>query len=379
MEQAALPVRLHADELLSAIRSNPVTVVIAETGSGKTTQLGQILLDAGLAGEAGCVAVTQPRRVAAVSVARRVASERSVQLGKGVGYCVRFDDCSVPSTRLRFLTDGCLLRECLADPNLRRYDVIILDEAHERSLATDVLFALTKALVASRDPPLKLVVTSATLDGDKFSSYFSNCPVVRVAGRCFPVDVAHSLDERKPSELVTAAIDTVWQVHTTQPPGDVLLFLTGAEEVDSAAKRLAHRSAESQPDECGPLDILTLYGALPLEMQARVFGARPPPGARRVVVATNIAETSLTVPGIVYVIDPGMVKQKEYDPSSGIERLRVVPISRVAAEQRAGRAGRTAAGKCFRLYTRIQARGGDKSFIYIYIYIFSFFWVASFV
>ncbi len=325
-------------------------VVIGDTGSGKTTQISQILLDAGLLGADSCVAVTQPRRVAAVSVARRVAAERGVTLGQEVGYTVRFDDCSGAATRIKFLTDGCLLREMLTDAHLWRYNVVVLDEAHERSLATDILFALLKSLARTRSPPLKLVVTSATLDGEKFSAYFMDCPVLRVPGRTFPVQLAHTLEATPAGGVLQTALDTVWDVHVHEPPGDVLLFLTGADECERAVRELNARVAAAPPEECGDVQCLPLYAALPPEMQSRVF-APPPAGCRRVVVATNLAETSLTVPGVVYVVDPGLVKQKEYDPRTGMETLVVRPISRVAAAQRAGRAGRTCPGRCYRLFT----------------------------
>ena len=330
-------------------RRRATQVVIGETGSGKTTQIPQLLLDAGLAGDSA-IAVTQPRRVAAVSVARRVAFERDAVLGREVGYTVRFEDCSCAETRLKFLTDGCLLREMLTDPTLRRYAVVVLDEAHERSLSTDILFAMLKKLARDRSPPLKLVVTSATLDGEKFSLYFNDCPVLRVPGRAYPVTLAHAADAPTSGELLQAALDTVWDIHVKQPPGDVLLFMTGADEIERAARELNARVAAAPPEDCSDMQVLPLYAALAPDIQARVF-APPPAGCRRVVIATHIAETSLTVPGVVYVVDPGLVKQKEYDPATGMEALLVRPISRVAAAQRAGRAGRTCPGRCYRLYT----------------------------
>ena len=349
-EPADLPVRLHGEEILEAVRNNSVVVILAETGSGKTTQVAQLLLDGGLLGENGRVAVTQPRRVAAVTVARRVAWERGCALGDSVGYTVRFEDVSSSSTRLLYLTDGCLLREMLSDPQLLRYDIVVLDEAHERSLATDILFALLKRLSGERVPKLRLVVTSATLDSDKFAAYFGNCPVLRVPGRVFPVTVAHALEPPPPGALLSAALDTVWEVHCAQPAGDVLLFCTGADECERAVRELLARTAAAPPELCGDLQVLPLYAALSPEQQARIFKAAPA-GVRRVVAATNIAETSLTVPGVVYVVDPGTVKQKEFDPRSGLEQLLVRPISRVAAQQRTGRAGRTCPGRCYRRYT----------------------------
>ncbi|KAL6757999.1 DEAH-box nuclear pre-mRNA splicing factor [Haematococcus lacustris] len=345
----ALPIRRFADQIVRAVKDNTVVVVIGETGSGKTTQISQILLDAGFA-DHGQIAVTQPRRVAAVTVAKRVAEERGVQLGQEVGYAVRFEDCTCPGTRIKYLTDGTLLRECLDDPQLSQYSVIVLDEAHERNLNTDILFGLLKQLAPKRAAPLKLVITSATLDGEKFSAFFGSCPVFNVPGRCFPVDIIHSLEDHQQSYLA-ATVDTVMQIHMTQPQGDILAFLTGQAEIDKAVKQLHEAVAGLAEGEAGPLLVLPLYASLPPDMQVRVF--RPAPeGVRRCIVATNVAETSITVDGVVYVVDSGVVKQKHYQPATGMDSLDVVPISRVGATQRAGRAGRTRAGKCFRLYTK---------------------------
>ncbi|GBF98616.1 pre-mRNA-splicing factor ATP-dependent RNA helicase-like [Raphidocelis subcapitata] len=344
-----LPIRQYGDEIARAVAANDVVVVIGETGSGKTTQLSQILLEAGFASE-GIIGVTQPRRVAAVTVARRVAEERGAQVGGEVGYAVRFEDRSCPSTRIKYLTDGTLMRECLEDPMLSKYQVVILDEAHERSLNTDILFGLLKNLAGVREKPLKLVVTSATLDGDKFSSYFNDCPVFNVPGRCFPVDIVHSREDHA-HDYVSAAVDTVLQIHTGQPAGDILVFLTGQAEIEKAVASINAAVCSLPAGSASDLLVLPLYASLPPELQLRVFRGGPE-GARRCIVATNVAETSITVEGVVYVVDSGVVKQKHYHPASGMESLDVVPISRVQATQRAGRAGRTRPGKCFRLYTR---------------------------
>lgn len=346
-----LPVSRYAGEIVAAVRENPVVVVIGETGSGKTTQMAQILHRAGLMPRPDMgVAVTQPRRVAAVSVARRVAHEMGVRVGGLVGYTVRFEDCSSPATRVKYLTDGTLLRELLQDPTLRRYGVVVLDEAHERSLNTDILFGLLKSLVRVRRPdPLRLVVTSATLESERFSAYFGDCPVYHVPGRVYPVQIAYAAEQ--PRSYFETAIETVYDIHRSQGEGDVLLFLTGKEEIERACRALNDRVRAASEDECGDAQVLPLYAALPPEQQARVFSP-PPPGCRRVVVATNVAETSLTVPGIAFVVDPGMVKLKRHDARTGMETLEVTPISATQAKQRAGRAGRTRAGRCFRLYTR---------------------------
>lgn len=325
MDPLQLPIRRFQQQIVDSVRANAVTVVIGETGSGKTTQISQILEEAGFADD-GIIGVTQPRRVAAVTVARRVAQEKNVQLGDEVGYAVRFEERTSRRTRIKYLTDGTLLRECLEDSDLKRYSVIVLDEAHERSLNTDILFGLLKDLVAKRQRPLKLVVTSATLDGDKFSKYFNSCPVFNVPGRTFPVDIIHSLEDHT-QEYTTAAVDTAIDIHCHHPEGDILLFLTGQAEIDKAVRQLNDAVRSLPPGTCGDFMVLPIYAALPPEMQARVF-APAPKGCRRCIVATNIAETSVTVDGVVYVVDSGMVKQKEYNPQTGMDSLGVTPISR---------------------------------------------------
>lgn len=331
------------------MRANAVTLVIGETGSGKTTQIAQILLREGLVAEGTAVVVTQPRRVAAVSCAKRVAEEMRVVVGQEVGYAVRFEDKTSQVTRVKYVTDGTLLRELLEDPRLSQYSVVVLDEAHERSLNMDVLFGVLKRLVGSREDSFRLVITSATLDVGKFSKYFSNCPVFAVPGRTYPVQIAHSTEA--PSSYFESSIETVMNIHLNEGPGDILCFLTGQEEIDRACRRIEETVSAMRGGECQDVQVLPLYAALPPEMQSRVFQSHEE-SVRRIIVATNIAETSLTVPGIVFVVDPGVVKQVEYDAATGMDSLKVVPISQVQAQQRAGRAGRTQAGKCYRLYTK---------------------------
>ncbi|KAL0333767.1 UNVERIFIED_CONTAM: putative pre-splicing factor ATP-dependent RNA helicase DEAH5 [Sesamum angustifolium] len=344
-QRQSLPIYKLKNELVQAVHDNQVLVVIGETGSGKTTQVTQYLAEAGYTtkGKIGC---TQPRRVAATSVAKRVAEEFGCRLGEEVGYAIRFEDCTGPETVIKYMTDGMLLREILVDENLSQYSVIMLDEAHERTINTDVLFGLLKQLVKRR-PDLRLIVTSATLDAEKFSGYFFNCNIFTIPGRTFPVEILYT--KQPESDYLDAALITVLQIHLTEPEGDILLFLTGQEEIDYACQCLYERMkglGKSVPE----LIILPVYSALPSEMQSRIFEPAPP-GKRKVVVATNIAEASLTIDGIFYVIDPGFAKQNVYNPKQGLDSLVITPISQASAKQRAGRAGRTGPGKCYRLYT----------------------------
>ncbi|EME27883.1 pre-mRNA-splicing factor ATP-dependent RNA helicase [Galdieria sulphuraria] len=344
-QRQSLPIYRLRDQLMEAIAQNQVLIVIGETGSGKTTQITQYLHEEGYTkvGKIGC---TQPRRVAAISVAKRVSEETGTRLGELVGYSIRFEDCTSPETKLKYMTDGMLLREALLDPELSAYSVIMLDEAHERTISTDVLFGLLKDCIQKR-PELKLIVTSATLDAEKFSSYFFNCPIFTIPGRSYPVEILYSKEPE--TDYLDAALITVMQIHLSEPPGDILLFLTGQEEIDTAAEILYERMKSLGP-QVPELIILPVYSALPSEMQTRIFEPAPP-NARKCVIATNIAEASLTIDGIYYVVDPGFAKQKVYNPKLGMDSLVVAPISQASARQRSGRAGRTGPGKCFRLYT----------------------------
>ncbi|TQN69818.1 Pre-mRNA-splicing factor ATP-dependent RNA helicase prp22 [Colletotrichum shisoi] len=344
-QRESLPVYAFRRKFLDAVREHQVMVVIGETGSGKTTQLTQYLAEDGFANH-GVIGCTQPRRVAAMSVAKRVAEEVGTALGEAVGYTIRFEDKTSPATKIKYMTDGMLQREILVDPDLRRYSVIMLDEAHERTISTDVLFALLKKTMKRRKD-LKVIATSATLDADKFSSYFDGCPIFTIPGRTFPVEILYSREPE--SDYLDAALVTVMQIHLTEPPGDILLFLTGQEEIDTSCEILYERMKALGPN-VPELIILPVYSALPNEMQSRIFDPAPP-GCRKVVIATNIAETSITIDNIYFVVDPGFVKQNAYDPKLGMDSLVVTPISQAQANQRAGRAGRTGPGKCFRLYT----------------------------
>ena len=347
LQRLELPIYKLKKTLLNAFRDHQLLIVIGETGSGKTTQMTQYMMEIGLS-QNGLIGCTQPRRVAAISVAKRVAEEMGCNLGEEVGYTIRFDDGTGPKTKIKYMTDGMLIREYLMDNMLCRYSVIILDEAHERSIYTDILFVLLKQLTKKRND-FKLIVTSATLDAQKFSSYFNNCPIFKIPGRSYPVSISYA---REPEmDYLDAALITVMQIHLEEPPGDILLFLTGQEEIDTACE-IIYMRIKSLGNKVPRLIILPAYGSLPSEMQSRIF--EPPPlGSRKLVIATNIAEASITVDGIFYVIDPGFSKQNIYDPNLGMDSLLVTPISQASARQRAGRAGRTGPGKCFRLYTEL--------------------------
>lgn len=349
-QRESLPVFMMKDQLIRAVNENQVLLVIGETGSGKTTQMTQYLAEAGYTskGKIGC---TQPRRVAATSVAKRVAEEFGCRLGEEVGYAIRFEDCTSPETVIKYMTDGMLLRECLIDENLTQYSVIILDEAHERTIHTDVLFGLMKDVVRKR-PDFRLLVTSATLDADKFSAYFFDCPILTIPGRTYDVEILWRSEPE--SDYLDAALQTVMQIHLEQPPGDILLFLTGEEEINTACEVLYNRM-KSLGALIPELIILPVFGAQPSELQSRIFEP-PPPGKRKCVIATNIAEASITIDGIFYVVDPGFAKQMVYNPKNGMDSLIVAPISQASAKQRAGRAGRTGPGQCYRLYTEAAYR-----------------------
>ncbi|KAI0288751.1 P-loop containing nucleoside triphosphate hydrolase protein [Russula brevipes] len=357
-----LPVFTQMDEFYKIFTKHQIIVMVGETGSGKTTQIPQFVVYSDMPQtKKKIVACTQPRRVAAMSVAKRVADEMDVSLGKQVGYSIRFEDMTEPGTTfLKYMTDGMLLREAMHDPDLERYSTIILDEAHERTLATDILMGLLKSLVKRRKD-LKIIVMSATLDALKFQKYFTinePAPLFKVPGRTHPVEIFYT-QEPEP-DYVEAAIRTVLMIHRAEDQGDILLFLTGEEEIEDACRKIKIEADDllaQDQQSVGPLSCIPLYSSLPPQQQQRIFDPAPgprvpdgPPG-RKVIVSTNIAETSLTIDGIVYVVDPGFSKQKLYNPRIRVESLLVTPISKASAQQRAGRAGRTRPGKCFRLYT----------------------------
>lgn len=385
-----LPVWGGKDRIVARVRDHDTIVLVGETGSGKTTQIPQFLLREGIVSGRAMIGVTQPRRVAATSLARRVAAEmgcvdpatlptREPSKPQLVGYSVRFDDRTTRHTRIKFLTDGMLIREVLGPGNtdeanakranalLKRYGVIIIDEAHERSLRTDMLLGLVKRIQYERrrlyeagEPgitPLKVIIMSATIDASTFASFFgATVPILYVAGRQHAVRMYHT--EQSCQDWTDAAVHTVMQIHVSKPAGDILVFATGQEEIEAIAQSLtlyasqvdAWAAAEGV-EKVPALLVRPLYAALGPAASAAVF-APTPPNARKVVLATNIAETSITIPGVRYVVDSGLVKEKTFSPQTGIETLQVLPVSQTSSLQRAGRAGREGPGECFRLYTK---------------------------
>jgi ATP-dependent helicase HrpA len=357
-----LPIAGRRAEIIEALRANQVLIVCGETGSGKSTQLPLICLEAGR-GVDGIIGHTQPRRIAARSVAGRVAEELHVPLGKQVGFQVRFTDATAPETLIKLMTDGILLSECQTDRFLNRYDTLILDEAHERSLNIDFLIGtLTKLLPRRRD--LKLIVTSATIDAARFSDHFQqrgiSAPVLEVSGRSYPVDIQYRppavFDEDGDPDWSEAILQGLEEA-LTDGPGDVLVFLPTERDIFEMSKLLKKHPLLSFGGAGGKTELLPLYARLPTGEQQRVFA---PHSGRRIVLATNVAESSLTVPGIRYVIDPGTARISRYSPRSKVQRLPVEPISQASANQRAGRCGRIGPGVCIRLYSRNDFEGRDR-------------------
>jgi ATP-dependent helicase HrpA len=334
-----LPVSQRRDDIAAAIREHQVVIVAGETGSGKTTQLPKICLELGRAAAGRVIGHTQPRRIAARTVAERIAAELDTGLGDLVGYKIRFTDRSSHDTLVKVMTDGILLAEIQRDRTLRRYDTLIIDEAHERSLNVDFILGYLKQLLPRR-PDLKVVITSATIDPDRFSRHFDGAPVIEVSGRTFPVEVRYrELLEDQNQGIVDGVRELV-----REGPGDILVFLSGEREIRDAADALAALKPVRPSDA---FDVLPLYSRLSGAEQHRVFAPHP---GRRVVLATNVAETSLTVPGIRYVIDTGLARISRYSSRTKVQRLPIEPISKASANQRTGRCGRVADGICIRLY-----------------------------
>lgn len=351
-----LPVYKNRDHILYLLEKYQTLVLVGETGCGKSTQIPQYLYEAGWCADGKIVGITEPRRVAATTLASRVADEKGTPLGGVVGYSIRFDDAFDPSnTKIKYMTEGILLREMMADPLLRNYCVIVLDEVHERTLLTDIIMGLMKKILQKRRS-LKLIVASATVDAEQLRDFFNlnssndsskdSSVIISVQGRLYPVEVFY-VKEPVP-DYVKATVDTAMKIHESEPNGDILIFLTGYEEVDRAVALLKEHASQ---DKGSTLKLLPLpmYGSLPYGDQLKVF--RPTPrGLRKVVVATNIAETSITISGVVYVIDCGFMKLRWFNPETQVDSLVLVPTSRASADQRTGRAGRVRSGKAFRLY-----------------------------
>ncbi|KAJ8537770.1 hypothetical protein K7X08_014310 [Anisodus acutangulus] len=382
-----LPIAAVERRLVEEVRNNDTLIIVGETGSGKTTQIPQYLFKGGFCRDGGIIGITQPRRVAAITVAKRVAEECGVPLGQEVGYAIRFEDVTSGQTKIKYMTDGLLLREALLDPYLSKYSVIIVDEAHERTIHTDVLLGLLKNVHKARSKsingvvntghnnnlnnghaleeridnqndgilkpcqakkysPLKLIIMSASLDARVFSEYFGGARAVHVQGRQFPVDIFYT--HKPETDCIDAALITIFQIHLEEGPGDILVFLTGQEEIESV-ERLIHERLRQLPEGSRKLVTFPIFSSLPSEKQMKVFMPSPA-GYRKVILATNIAETSVTIPGIKYVVDPGLVKARTYDPKMGVDSLIIVTTSKAQALQRSGRAGREGPGKCYRLY-----------------------------
>jgi ATP-dependent helicase HrpA len=338
-----LPVAARRAEIADAIAANQVLIVCGETGSGKTTQLPKICLELGR-GVAGLIGHTQPRRIAARTVATRIASELKSPLGHAVGYKVRFSDRISPDTYVKLMTDGILLAETQGDRMLRAYDTLIIDEAHERNLNIDFLLGYVKRLLPKR-PHLKVIVTSATIDAERFARHFGGAPVIEVSGRTYPVEVryrplAREGEDEGEVEIEEGILDAVDELARIGG-GDILVFLPGEREIRDATEALRKHHPRGA-------EVLPLYARLSFEEQARVFN---PGGVRRIVLATNVAETSLTVPGVHYVVDTGLARVNRYSFRNKVEQLQVEKVSRASANQRAGRCGRVAAGVCIRLYS----------------------------
>ena len=350
-----LPIFEYKEKILELLKTNQIILIEGETGSGKTTQIPQYLYENGYCKDNKKICITQPRRVAAMSVASRVAYEMGVKCGHEIGYAIRFEENITKTTKIIYMTDGIFLRYLLSDNLLSDFSVIMIDEAHERSVYTDIIFGIIKELIQKRKD-LRVIISSATLSTSKFQTYFFNAPVTKVPGRRFPVDIYYTKSPEP--DYIEAAVVTALQIHISQAEelfdeestgGDILIFLTGQEEIE-LAKRMINNQIKKLRGKIPNCIVLAIYAALPSEEQAKIF-LPVSKGERKIILATNIAETSITINGIAYVIDSGFCKQMCYDPRTGLETLAITPISKANAKQRAGRAGRVRPGKCFRLYT----------------------------
>ncbi len=348
-----LPITSKKDEIVAAIRNNQVIIISGETGSGKSTQIPKMCIEAGrgITGKIGC---TQPRRIAASSISRRIAEELGEPLGKSVGYKVRFTDRTPPHAYIKVMTDGILLAETQGDVVLYEYDTLIIDEAHERSLNIDFILGILRTLIPKR-PELKVIITSATIDTEKFSKAFNDAPVIHVSGRIYPVEVIYSpidpeQEEKGEITYVDRAVETVDEIKEKRPRDDILIFMPTEQDILETCERLSGRNYRDNPA------VLPLFARLPSSMQQRIYNVK----TTKIVVSTNVAETSLTIPGISYVIDTGLARIARYSPSTRTNSLPVSPISKSSADQRKGRAGRVKSGVCIRLYSEIDFENRDE-------------------
>lgn len=355
-QRRRLPIYQNRNHIIHLLEKHQTLILVGETGCGKSTQVCQYLHEAGWGSDGKIIGISQPRRVAATTLATRVAEERGCVVGQLVGYSIRFDDCfDAKQTRIKYMTEGILIREMMADPLLQHYCVLMLDEVHERTLYTDVLLGLLKKILKKRKD-LRLIVSSATMDAEEMKHFFNfnttaneakdTAVIISIHGRTYPCEIYYK-DEPVP-DYVKGTVETVVKIHRTEPAGDILVFLTGQEEINMAVS-LIGQYAEVETEH-GTLWPLPMHGSLPPRDQLKVF-RRTPKGQRKVVVATNIAETSVTILGIVYVIDCGFMKLRWFNSEAHMDALVVVPVSKASAEQRAGRAGRTRFGKVYRLYS----------------------------
>ena len=344
-QKEKLPVYQYKKHILYSIDNYQTIIIVGETGSGKSTQIPQYIAEAGWVEQnRKGIVITEPRRIAAVTLATRVADEQNVKLGHDVGYAIRFDNCSDPSkTVIKYVTEGVLLSEMMTDPLLSKYSVVMVDEVHERSVNTDICLGLLKKIQAKRQD-LRLIITSATIDAEMLKQFFlnkdeDNVCVMSIEGRHYPIEIFYT--KNPVADYIKSTIDVILQIHLKEEVGDILVFLTGQDEVEQVVKETINRLRLLRNQGMKKyLQVLPLYSALPASEQMKVFEAKPNRNTRRVVVATNIAETSVSIEGIVYVIDCGFVKLNMCDPKTGTYSLAVQVASQASMQQRAGRAGR---------------------------------------
>ncbi|XP_034933908.1 probable ATP-dependent RNA helicase DHX35 [Chelonus insularis] len=356
LQRQRLPIHKNRNHIIYLLEKYQTLVLLGETGCGKSTQVPQYLVEAGWSANGKMVGITEPRRVAATALASRVADERGCILGTEVGYCIRFDDCTDDNTKIKYMTEGILLREMMRDPLLTKYCIIILDEVHERTLLTDIIMGLLKKIIRKRKD-LKIIVSSATVDAEELRDFFNTnttkdrskdtAVILSVEGRLYPVDIFYI--EEPIADYVKSVVDTALKIHENEDSGDILAFLTGMDEVDRAVSLLKDHAQLIREGKQKLLP-LPMYGSLPNSEQLKVFW-KAPKDTRKIIVATNIAETSITIPNIVYVIDCGFIKIPWFEVETQTNTLVVAPVSKASADQRAGRAGRTQSGKAYRLYS----------------------------